>query len=206
MEFSNSDRGEIIYQKDTRPSLGEVALKLLVDFPEGGNFTCAEELSGEALAHLKEEYDVAAGEYDRLAKRLYIASSWGSLGPEQARRLWMSRNKSNPEAVAIIEEAFGRLNSLKGRMDEINNGVRLSLSGGDANGEVPGDLAWLENIPWDFARVKVSKNNDGTYAVKIPVTEYKSDCTGYWTDSIIYTITLTSDDEILNITSERVNR
>lgn len=205
MEFSNSDRGEIIYQKDTHSSLGEVALKLLVDFPEGGNFTCTEKLSGgEALACLKEEYDVAAGKYDRLAKRLYIASSWGSLGPEQARRLWMSRNKSNPEAVAIIEEAFGRLNSLKGRMDEINNGVRLSLSGGDANGEVPGDLAWSENIPWDFAGVEVSKNNDGTYTVKIPVTEYKSDCTGHWADSITYTITLTPDDEVLNITSEKV--
>ena len=34
MEFSNSGRGEIIYQKDTHPSLGEVALKLLVDFPK----------------------------------------------------------------------------------------------------------------------------------------------------------------------------
>ena len=44
MEFSNSGRGEIIYQKDTHSSLGEVALKLLVDFPEGGNFTCTEEL------------------------------------------------------------------------------------------------------------------------------------------------------------------
>ena len=207
MEFSDSDRGEIIYQKDTHSSLGKVALKPLVDFSESGNFTYTEELSGgEALACLKEEYDVAAGEYNRLANRLGIASSWGSLGPEQARRLWMSRNKSNPEAVAIIEEAFGRLNSLKGRMDEINNGVRLSLSGGDANGEVPGDLAWLENIPCDFAGVKVSKNSDGTYTVKIPVTEYKSDCTGYWTDSITYTITLTSDDEVLNITSERVKR
>lgn len=29
MEFSNSGRGEIIYQKDTHPSLGRVALKLL---------------------------------------------------------------------------------------------------------------------------------------------------------------------------------
>ena len=47
MEFSNSDRGEIIYQKDTHSSLGEVALKLLVDFPEGGNFTCTEKLSGD---------------------------------------------------------------------------------------------------------------------------------------------------------------
>ena len=159
---------------------------------------------GEALAYLKEEYDVAAGEYDRLARRLYIDSNQGSLGLEQARRLWMSSNKSNPEMVAIIEEAFGHVNSLKGIMDEINNGVRLSLSGGDANGEAPGDLAWLENIPCDFAGVKVSKNNDGTYTVKIPVTEYKSDCTGYWTDSITYTITLTSDDEVLNITSERV--
>ena len=118
----------------------------------------------------------------------------------------MSSNKSDPEMVAIIEEVFGRVNSLKGIMDEINNGVRLSLSGGDANGEAPGDLAWLENIPCDFTRVEVSKNNDGTYTVKIPVTEYKSDCTGYWTDSITYTITLTSDDEVLNITSERVNR
>jgi len=206
MEFSNSGRGEIIYQKDTHPSLGGVALKLLVDFPEGGNFTCTEELSGESLAYLKEEYDVAAGEYDRLARRLYIDSSRGSLGLEQARRLWMSRNKSNPEAVAIIEEAFDRVNSLKGRMDEINNGVKLSLSGGDANGEVPGDLAWLENIPCDFAGVEVSKNNDGTYTAKIHVTEYKSDCTGYWADSIIYTITLTPDDEVLNITSERVKR
>lgn len=202
MEFSNSGRGEIIYQKDTHTSLGRVALKLLTNYHEDTR----SELPGKALADLKEEYDVAAGEYDRLAKRLYIASSWGSLGPEQARRLWMSRNKSNPEAVAIIEEAFGRLNSLKGRMDEINNGVRLSLSGGDANGEVPGDLAWLENIPCDFAGVEVSKNNDGTYTVKIPVTEYKSDCTGYWADSITYTITLTSDDEVLNITSERVKR
>ena len=206
MEFSNSGRGEIIYQKDTHPSLGGVALKLLVDLPEGGNFTCAEELSGESLAYLKEEYDVAASEYNRLARRLYIDSNQGSLGLEQARRLWMSSNKSDPEMVAIIEEAFGRVNSLKGIMDEINNGVRLSLSGGDANGEVLGDLAWLENIPCDFARVEVSKNNDGTYTVKIPVTEYKSDCTGYWTDSITYTITLTSDDEVLNITSERVNR
>lgn len=206
MEFSNSDRGEIIYQKDTHHSLGEVALKLLVDFPEGGNLTCTEELSGESLAYLKKEYDVAADEYDRLAKRLYVDSNQGSLGLEQARRLWMSSNKSDPEMVAIIEEAFGRVNSLKGIMDEINNGVRLSLSGGDANGEVLGDLAWLENIPCDFARVEVSKNNDGTYTVKIPVTEYKSDCTGYWTDSITYTITLTSDDEVLNITSERVNR
>lgn len=205
MEFSNSDRGEIIYQKDTHSSLGEVALKLLVDFPESGNFTCTEELSGgEALAYLKEEYDVAAGEYDRLARRLYVVPSQGSLGLEQARRLWMSRNKSNPEAVEIIEEAFDRLNSLKGRMDEINNGVQLSLSGGDANGEVPGDLAWLENIPRDFAGVEVSKNNDGTYTAKIHVTEYKSDCTGYWADSIIYTITLTPDDEVLNITSEKV--
>ncbi len=137
---------------------------------------------------------------------MYIDSSRGSLGLEQARRLWMSRNKSNPEAVAIIEEAFDRVNSLKGRMDEINNGVKLSLSGGDANGEVPGDLAWLENIPCDFAGVEVSKNNDGTYTAKIHVTEYKSDCTGYWADSIIYTITLTPDDEVLNITSERVKR
>ncbi len=206
MEFSNSGRGEIIYQKDTHSSLGEVALKLLVDFPEGGNFTCTEELSGEDLKGLKEEYDDVAGKYNKLAKRLYVDSNQGSLGLEQARRLWMSGKKPNSEEVAIIEEAFGRLNSLKGRMDEINNGVRLSLSGGDANGEAPGDLAWLENIPWDFAGVKVSKNNDGTYAVKVPVTEYKSDCTGYWTDSIIYTITLTSDDEVLNITSERVNR
>lgn len=204
MEFSNSGRGEIIYQKDTHPSLGEVALKLLVDFPEGGNFTCTEELSGEALAYLKEEYDVAAGEYDRLARRLYVDSNQGSLGLEQARRLWMSGKKPNSEEVAIIEEAFDRLNSLKGRMDEINNGVQLSLSGGDANGKVPGDLTWLENIPCDFAGVKVSKNNDGTYTVKIPVTEYKSDCTGYWADSITYTITLTPDDEVLNITSKRV--
>lgn len=182
MEFSNSDRGEIIYQKDTHSSLGEVALKLLVDFPKGGNFTCTEELSGgEALAYLKEEYDVAAGEYDRLARRLYVVPSQGSLGLEQARRLWMSRNKSNPEAVAIIEEAFDNLNSLN-----------------------PGDLAWLENIPRDFAGVEVSKNNDGTYTAKIHVTEYKSDCTGYWADSIIYTITLTPDDEVLNITSEKV--
>ena len=207
MEFSNSGRGEIIYQKDTHPSLGEVALKLLVDFPESGNSTCTEELSGgEALAYLKEEYDVAAGEYDRLAQRLYVVPSRGPLGLEHARRLWMLGKKPNSEKVAIIEEAFDRLNSLKGRMDEINNGVRLSLSGGDANGEVPGDLAWLENIPCDFAGVEVSKNNDGTYAVKTPVTEYKSDCTGYWADSIIYTITLTPDDEVLNITSERVKR
>ena len=204
MEFSNSGRGEIIYQKDTHHSLGEVALKLLVDFPEGGNFTCTEELSGEDLKGLKEEYDDVAGKYNKLAKRLYVDSNQGSLGLEQARRLWTSGKKPNSEEVAIIEEAFGRLNSLKGRMDEINNGVRLSLSGGDANGEAPGDLAWLENIPWDFAGVEVSKNNDGTYAVKIPVTEYKSDCTGYWTDSIIYTITLTPDDEVLNITSKRV--
>ena len=137
---------------------------------------------------------------------MYVDSNQGSLGLEQARRLWMSGKKPNSEEVAIIEEAFDRLNSLKGRMDEINNGVQLSLSGGDANGEVPGDLTWLENIPCDFVGVKVSKNNDGTYTVKIPVTEYKSDCTGYWADSITYTITLTSDDEVLNITSERVKR
>ena len=204
MEFSNSGRGEIIYQKDTRSSLGKVALKLLVDFSESGNFTYTEELSGEDLKGLKEEYDDVAGKYNKLAKRLYVDSNQGSLGLEQARRLWTSGKKPNSEEVAIIEEAFGRLNSLKGRMDEINNGVRLSLSGGDANGEAPGDLAWLENIPWDFAGVEVSKNNDGTYTVKIPVTEYKSDCTGYWTDSIIYTITLTPDDEVLNITSKRV--
>ena len=86
MEFSNSGRGEIIYQKDTHSSLGEVALKLLVDFPEGGNFTCAES-SGEALRGLKEEYDDIEGKYKKLAGRLGIASSWGSSGPEQARRL-----------------------------------------------------------------------------------------------------------------------
>ena len=203
MEFSNSGRGEIIYQKDTHSSLGEVALKLLVDFPEGGNFTCTES-SGEALKGLKEEYDDIEGKYKKLAGRLGIASSWGSSGPEQARRLWMLRNKSNPEAVAIINETFDYLKSLKGIMDEINNGVRLSLYGGDANGEVPGDLAWLENIPCDFAEVKVSKDNDGTYTAKIPVTEYKSDCTGYWTDSITYTITFTPDGEVLNLTSKKV--
>jgi len=204
MEFPNSGRGEIIYQKDTDSSLGEVALKLLVDFPEGGNFTCTEELSGgEALAYLKEEYDDAAGKYNKLANSLGIASSWGSLGPEQARRLWTLDNKSNPEAVAIIDEVIGNLNSLKGRMDEINNGVRLSLSS-NANGEVPGGSAWLENIPCDFAGVEVSENNDGTYTAKIHVTEYKSDCTGYWADSIIYTITFTPDDEVLSITSEMV--
>ena len=202
MEFSNSGRGEIIYQKDTHFSLGEVALKLLVDFPEGGNFTCTES-SGEALKGLKEEYDDIEGKYKKLAGRLGIASSWGSSGPEQARRLWMLRNKSNPEAVAIINETFDYLKSLKDIMGEIN-GVQLSLSGD--NGEVSGDSAWPENIPCDFAGVEVSKNNDGTYTVKIPVTEYKSDCTGYWTDSITYTITLTSDDEVSNITSERVNR
>lgn len=200
MEFSNSGRGEIIYQKDTHSSLGEAALKLLVDFPEGGNFTCTES-SGEALKGLKEEYDDIEGKYKKLAGRLGIASSWGSSGPEQARRLWMLRNKSNPEAVAIINETFDYLKSLKDIMGEIN-GVQLSLSGD--NGEVSGDSAWPENIPCDFAGVEVSKNNDGTYTVKIPVTEYKSDCTGYWTDSIIYTITLTPDDEVLNITSKRV--
>ena len=201
MEFSNSGRGEIIYQKDTHTSLGRVALKLLTNYHEDTR----SELPGEALAHLKEEYDVAAGEYDRLAKRLYIASSWGSLGPEQARRLWMSRNKSNPEAVAIIEEAFGRLNSLKGRMDEINNGVRLSLSGGDANGEVPGGLAWLENIPCDLAKVKISENDDGTYTAKIPVTEHRFDCNRHIrADVTTYTITFTPDGEVLNLTSKKV--
>ena len=132
-----------------------------------------------------------------------IASSWGSSGIEQARRLWTFGNKSNPEAVEIIDEAFGKLNSLKDRMDDMNNGVRLSLFS-DANGEVPSDLAWLGNIPCDFAGVEVSENNDGTYTVKVPVTEHKSDCTGHWADSTIYTITFTPDDEVLNLTSERV--
>ena len=205
MEFSNSGRGEIIYQKDTHHSLGEVALKLLVDFPEGGNLTCTEELSGESLAYLKKEYDVAAGEYDRLAKRLYVDSNQGSLGLEQARRLWTSGKKPNSEEVAIIEEAFGRLNSLKGRMDEINNGVRLSLSGGDANGEAPGDLAWLENIPCDLAKVKISENDDGTYTAKIPVTEHRFDCNRHIrADVTTYTITFTPDGEVLNLTSKKV--
>ena len=202
MEFSNSGRGEIIYQKDTHSSLGRVALKLLTNYHDSD--LTRSELPGEVLVGLKKEYDRIAGEYNKLAGRLGIASSWGSSGIEQARRLWTFGNKSNPEAVAIIEEAFGRLNSLKGRMDEINNGVRLSLSGGDANGEVPSDLAWLGNIPCDFAGVEVSENNDGTYTVKVPVTEHKSDCTGHWADSTIYTITLTPDDEVLNITSEKV--
>jgi len=200
MEFSNSGRGEIIYQKDTHSSLGEVALKLLVDFPEGGNFTCTES-SGEALRGLKEEYDDIEGKYKKLAGRLGIASSWGSSGPEQARRLWMLRNKSNPEAVAIINETFDYLKSLKDIMGEIN-GVQLSLSGD--NGEVSGDSAWPENIPCDFAGAEVSENNDGTYTAKIPVTKYESDCTGHWADLIIYTITFTPDDEVLNITSEMV--
>ena len=86
MEFSNSGRGEIIYQKDTHTSLGRVALKLLTNYHEDTR----SELPGEALAYLKEEYDVAAGEYDRLARRLYVDSNQGSLGLEQARRLWMS--------------------------------------------------------------------------------------------------------------------
>ncbi|QWQ32445.1 hypothetical protein KOY48_01065 [Candidatus Minimicrobia naudis] len=50
MEFSNSGRGEIIYQKDTHTSLGRVALKLLTNYHEGGNFTRAEELPGETLS------------------------------------------------------------------------------------------------------------------------------------------------------------
>lgn len=203
MEFSNSGRGEIIYQKDARPSLGRVALKLLTNYPDSD--LTRSELPGEVLVGLKKEYDRIAGEYNKLAGRLGIASSWGSSGIEQARRLWTFGNKSNPEAVEIIDEAFGKLNSLKDRMDDMNNGVRLSLFS-DANGEVPSDLAWLGNIPCDFAGVEVSENNDGTYTVKVPVTEHKSDCTGHWADSITYTITLTSDDEVLNITSERVKR
>ena len=201
MEFSNSDRGEIIYQKDTHHSLGRVALKLLTNYPDSD--LTRSELPGEVLVGLKKEYDRIAGEYNKLAGRLGIASSWGSSGIEQARRLWTFGNKSNPEAVEIIDEAFGKLNSLKDRMDDMNNGVRLSLFS-DANGEVPSDLAWLGNIPCDFAGVEVSENNDGTYTVKVPVTEHKSDCTGHWADSTIYTITFTPDDEVLNLTSERV--
>ena len=200
MEFSN--RGsEIIYQKDTHTSLGRVALKLLTNYPDSD--LTRSELPGEVLVGLKKEYDRIAGEYNKLAGRLGIASSWGSSGIEQARRLWTFGNKSNPEAVEIIDEAFGKLNSLKDRMDDMNNGVRLSLFS-DANGEVPSDLAWLGNIPCDFAGVEVSENNDGTYTVKVPVTEHKSDCTGHWADSTIYTITFTPDDEVLNLTSERV--
>lgn len=179
MEFSNSRSEEIIYQKDARPSLGRVALKLLTNYHEDTR----SELPGKALADLKEEYDDVAGKHKEFAEHLNEASS-----------------------VSSLVAAAGHLISLKDIMYGINNGVRLSLSGGDANGEVPGGLAWLENIPCDFAGVEVSKNNDGTYTVKIPVTEYKSDCTGYWADSITYTITLTSDDEVLNITSERVKR
>ena len=201
MEFSNSGRGEIIYQKDARPSLGRVALKLLTNYPDSD--LTRSELPGEVLVGLKKEYDRIAGEYNKLAGRLGIASSWGSSGIEQARRLWTFGNKSNPVAVEIIDEPFGQLNSLKDRMDDMNNGVRLSLFS-DANGEVPSDLAWLGNIPCDFAGVEVSENNDGTYTVKVPVTEHKSDCTGHWADSTIYTITFTPHDEVLNLTSERV--
>lgn len=201
MEFSNSGSGEIIYQKDTHPSLGRVALKLLTNYPDSD--LTRSELPGEVLVGLKKEHDRIADEYNELARRLGIASSWGSLGSEQARKLLTFSNKSNPEAVKVIDEAFGRLNSLKSRMDEMNNGIRLSLFS-NANGEVPGDLALPENIPCDFAGIEVSENNDGTYTVKIPVTEHKSDCTGHWTDLTIYTITFTPDDEVLNLTSERV--
>ena len=181
MEFSNSDRGEIIYQKDTHSSLGEVALKLLVDFPEGGNFTCTEELPGEALVKRKEEYDDVASKHKEMAEHLNLASSLSSL-----------------------VGAAGYLNSLKDIMYEINNGVRLSLSS-DVNGEAPGDLALPENIPCDLARVKISENNDGTYTVKAPVTEYKFDCTRHiYTITTIYTITFTPDGEVLNLTSEMV--
>ncbi|QWQ32446.1 hypothetical protein KOY48_01070 [Candidatus Minimicrobia naudis] len=101
----------------------------------------------------------------------------------------MSRNKSNPEAVAIIEEAAGHLNSLKDVMYEINNGVQLSLSS-DANGEVPGDSTLPENIPCDLAKVKISENDDGTYTAKIPVTEYRFDCNRHIrADVTTYTIT-----------------
>lgn len=57
MEFSNSGRGEIIYQKDTHTSLGRVALKLLTNYHEDTR----SELPGKALADLKEEYDDVAG-------------------------------------------------------------------------------------------------------------------------------------------------
>lgn len=50
MEFSNSGRGEIIYQKDTHTSLGRVALKLLTNYHEDTR----SELPGKALADLKE--------------------------------------------------------------------------------------------------------------------------------------------------------
>ena len=181
MEFSNSDRGEIIYQKDTHSSLGEVALKLLVDFPEGGNFTCAEELPGKALADLKEEYDDVAGKHKEFAEHLNEASSLSSL-------------------VA----AAGHLISLKDVMYEINNGVQLSLSS-DANGEVPGDSALPENIPCDLAKVKISENDDGTYTAKIPVTEHRFDCNRHIrADVTTYTITFTPDGEVLNLTSKKV--
>lgn len=182
MEFSNSDRGEIIYQKDTHSSLGEVALKLLVDFPKGGNFTCTEELSGgEALAYLKEEYDDVAGKHKEFAEHLNEASSLSSL-------------------VA----AAGHLISLKDVMYEINNGVQLSLSS-DANGEVPGDSTLPENIPCDLAKVKISENDDGTYTAKIPVTEHRFDCNRHIrADVTTYTITFTPDGEVLNLTSKKV--
>lgn len=180
MEFPNSGSGEIIYQKDTHPSLGRVALKLLTNYPEDSDLTRTE-LPGKALADLKEEYDDIAGKHKELAEHLNAASSLSSL---------------------VV--AAGHLNSLKDIMYEINNGVRLSLFS-DANGEVPGDSALPENIPCDFARVKISENNDGTYTAKVPVTEYKSDCTGHiWADLTIYTITFTPDGEVLKLTSEKV--
>ncbi len=148
MEFSNSDRGEIIYQKDTHSSLGEVALKLLTNYHEDTR----SELPGKALADLKEEYDDVAGKHKEFAEHLNEASSLSSL-------------------VA----AAGHLISLKDVMYEINNGVQLSLSS-DANGEVPGDSTLPENIPCDLAKVKISENDDGTYTAKIPVTEHRFDC------------------------------
>ena len=106
MEFSNSGRGEIIYQKDTHSSLGRVALKLLTNYHEDTR----SELPGKALADLKEEYDDVAGKHKEFAEHLNEASSLSSL-------------------VA----AAGHLISLKDVMYEINNGVQLSLFS-DANG------------------------------------------------------------------------
>ena len=179
MEFSNSGRGEIIYQKDARPSLGRVALKLLTNYPDSD--LTRSELPGEVLVGLKEEYDDVAGKHKEFAEHLNEASSLSSL-------------------VA----AAGHLISLKDVMYEINNGVQLSLSS-DANGEVPGDSTLPENIPCDLAKVKISENDDGTYTAKIPVTEYRFDCNRHIrADVTTYTITFTPDGEVLNLTSKKV--
>ena len=177
MEFSNSRSEEIIYQKDARPSLGRVALKLLTNYHEDTR----SELPGKALADLKEEYDDVAGKHKEFAEHLNEASS-----------------------VSSLVAAAGHLIYLKDVMYEINNGVQLSLSS-DANGEVPGDSALPENTPCDLAKVKISENDDGTYTAKIPVTEHRFDCNRHIrADVTTYTITFTPDGEVLNLTSKKV--